>query len=54
MAIKKTSRNLFITILDKYESTAQTHEEHAEKVEIVATGENLILASNKKINIKGK
>ncbi|MDQ0636521.1 hypothetical protein QF042_000086 [Pedobacter sp. W3I1] len=54
MAIKKTARNLLITISDKYVSTSQTHIESAEKVEIVAVGENLILASNKKINITGK
>lgn len=54
MAIKKTARNLFITISDKYVSTSQIHMESAEKVEIVALSENLVLASNKKINITGK
>lgn len=51
MAIKKTAKNLFIKISDKYVSTSKTYEESAEKVEIVALKENLILASNKKINV---
>jgi len=54
MAIKKIAKNLIITIADQYVSTSQTAFETAEKVEIVALGENLVLASNKKINITGK
>jgi hypothetical protein len=53
MAINKTAKNLIITIENKYFSSAKTIEETAEKVEIVATHENLILISNKKVCAKG-
>ena len=54
MAIKKIAKNLFITLRENYVSTSKTYVENAEKVEIVATGQNLVLASNKKISITSK
>lgn len=53
MAINKTARNLNIKIKNSYISLAKTIHEESGKIEIVATKENLTLASNKKINIRG-
>ncbi|WP_185965947.1 hypothetical protein [Flavobacterium sp. ZT3R18] len=53
MAINKSAKNLYITIDNKYYSLAKTFVETADKVEIIATEENLTLISNKKIQLKG-
>ncbi|WP_157956101.1 hypothetical protein [Flavobacterium kingsejongi] len=54
MAINKTAKNLYITITQTYSTSSKTFLENAEKVEVVATGTNLTLISNKKVAIKGK
>lgn len=54
MAINKTAKNLIVEIDNKYTSFCKNFIETGEKVEVAATAENLILASNKKVNIKGK
>lgn len=53
MAINKSAKNLYVTIDNKYYSIAKTFVETAEKVEIIATEENLTLISNKKVQLKG-
>nr|WP_294924762.1 hypothetical protein [uncultured Flavobacterium sp.] len=53
MAINKTAKNLYIRIKDNYLTQSQTFLETSEKIEIVATKGNLILNSNKKVQIKG-
>ncbi len=53
MAINKNAKNLYVKIKHNYTCTAQAIYETAEKVEIIATKENLTLISNKKINLKG-
>ena len=53
MAINKTAKNLYVTLCKSYDSKAKKVEETAEKVEIVATKENLKLLCNKKIVITG-
>jgi hypothetical protein len=53
MAINKSAKNLYIKVKGNYISQSQTFLETAEKVEIVATKENLTLISNKKIQMKG-
>lgn len=53
MAINKTAKNLIIEIDNKYTSFSKTFLEKSEKVEVAATAENLIIASNKKVAIKG-
>lgn len=53
MAINKTAKNLVIEIDNKYTSISKTFIETAEKVEVAATAENLVIASNKKVAIKG-
>lgn len=53
MAIIKTAEKITIKIKNNYVAFAKTIYETSEKVEIVATKENLTLASNKKIQIKG-
>lgn len=53
MAITKTARNLNVKIKNNYISVVKEINETSEKIEIVATKENLILISNKKINIRG-
>lgn len=53
MAINKTAKNLKIKIKNTHMSFSGTMQETAEKVEIIATKENLTLISVKKINIKG-
>jgi hypothetical protein len=54
MAINKTARNLLITIKTNYIASSKTFADTAEKVEIVATGQNLALVSNKKVCITSK
>lgn len=53
MAINKTAKNLIVEIDNKYTSFSKIFAETGEKVEIAATAENLIIASNKKVAIKG-
>lgn len=53
MAINKTAKNLYIRIKGNYISESKIFLETAEKIEIVATEENLNLTSNKKVQIKG-
>lgn len=53
MAINKTAKNLIIDIKRNYISLSKTYCEESEKVEIIATKENLTLISKKKINIRG-
>ncbi len=53
MAINKSAKNLYVTIDNKYYSISKTFIETSEKVEIVATKDNLTLVSNKKIQMKG-
>jgi hypothetical protein len=53
MAINKSAKNLYIRIKGNYISQSQTFLETAEKVEIVATKENLNLISSKKVQMKG-
>lgn len=53
MAINKTAKNLKIKIKNSYASFSKIIHEESDKIEIVATKENLTLASNKKINIRG-
>jgi hypothetical protein len=53
MAINKNAKNLYIKLKNNYTCFAQTIYETAEKVEIIATKENLTLISNKKVNLKG-
>lgn len=53
MAINKSAKNLTVKIKNNYFCMAQTIHETAEKVEIIATKENLILNSNKKVQLKG-
>lgn len=53
MAINKSAKNLYIRIKDNYINLSQTFVETAEKIEIVATKENLNLISNKKVQMKG-
>lgn len=53
MAINKTAKNLIVEIDNKYTSFSKIFTETGEKVEIAATAENLIIASNKKVAIKG-
>jgi len=53
MAINKTAKNLYIKLYKSYDSKAKQVEETSEKVEIVATKENLQLLCNKKIVITG-
>ncbi|MFC0777117.1 hypothetical protein [Flavobacterium sp. HJSW_4] len=53
MGINKTAKNLNIKIKNTYRSSSKTINETSEKVEIVATKENLILCSSRKILIKG-
>jgi hypothetical protein len=54
MAINKTAKNLYVTVKNKYTSTARTFKETAEKITIVATEGDLKLISNRKIIIKDK
>jgi hypothetical protein len=53
MAINKSAKNLYITVENKYYSLSKAFVETAEKVEIIATEENLTLVSNKKVQMKG-
>ncbi|MHC0445195.1 hypothetical protein ACWA1F_07280 [Flavobacterium sp. 3-218] len=53
MAINKTAKNLKIKIKNKYISISKKLDETSGKVEIVATKENLTLASNNTINVRG-
>lgn len=53
MAINKSATNIKIKIKNNYLSTSKTINETSEKVEIVATKENLTLCSTRKIQIKG-
>ena len=53
MAINKTAKNLNAKIKNKYICLTKKINESSEKIEIVATKENLTLISSKKINIKG-
>ncbi|MNY52261.1 hypothetical protein D3C86_1879120 [compost metagenome] len=53
MAINKTAKNLYVRIKGNYISESKIFLETAEKIEIVATKENLKLISNKKILMKG-
>ncbi|KQB40385.1 hypothetical protein [Flavobacterium aquidurense] len=53
MAINKTAKNLTVKIKNEYISFSKTLYETSEKVEIVATKENLTLYSAKKIQITG-
>jgi hypothetical protein len=53
MAINKTAKNLKVKIKNNYTSFSKTLQETSEKVEIVATKENLTLYSGKKIQIRG-
>lgn len=53
MAINKTAKNLYVKVYKSYDSNAKKVQETAEKVEIVATQENLKLLCNKKIVITG-
>jgi len=52
MAINKTAKNLNIEIRKNYTCMAKEIDERSEKIEIVATKENLTLVS-KKIIIRG-
>ncbi|SMP37265.1 hypothetical protein [Flavobacterium hercynium] len=54
MAINKSAKNLYVTIKESYFSQSKTFIETSEKVELVATKENLTLSSNKKVQLKGK
>lgn len=53
MAINKTAKNLNIEIKNSHMGSFKTMHETSEKVEIVATKENLTLYSGKKIKIRG-
>ena len=53
MAINKTAKNIKIEIKNNYISFAKTMYETSEKVEIVATKQNLTLSSNNKVHIRG-
>jgi hypothetical protein len=53
MAINKNAKNLTVKIKNNYTSMSQTIYETAERVEIIATKENLTLNSNKKVQLKG-
>lgn len=53
MAINKTAMNLNIKIKNNYTASSKTINETSEKVEIVATKENLTLCSARMIQIKG-
>lgn len=53
MAINKIAKNLTLTIKNEYTSFSKTHYETSEKIEIVATKENLTLYSGNKIQIRG-
>lgn len=53
MAINKSAKNLYIRIKNNYIHQSQIFLETADKVEIVATKENLTLNSNKKVQMKG-
>ena len=53
MAINKTAKNLSVKIREKYICIAKESTETSDKIEIVATKENLTLMSNKKIIIRG-
>jgi hypothetical protein len=53
MAINKSAKNLNVKIKNNYICLVKEMEETSEKIEIVATKENLTLISNKKINIRG-
>lgn len=53
MAINRTAKNLNVKIKNNYICLTKGINESSEKIEIVATNENLTLISNKKINIRG-
>ena len=55
MAIRKNAKNMTITVKSDYNLTVGGKlEKIAEKINIEAVSENLILSSNKKIISKGK
>lgn len=54
MAINKTANNLKIKIKNNYISSAKTIHEESDKIEIIATKENLTLISGKKVIIISK
>ena len=55
MAIRKTAKNISIMVYNDYNLTVGGKlEKIAEKINIEAVSENLILSSNKKIISKGK
>ncbi|WP_428229420.1 hypothetical protein [Flavobacterium sp.] len=53
MAIYKTAKNLKIKISNVYTCYSKAFYETSEKIEIVATKENLTLYSGNKIQIRG-
>ena len=53
MAINKSAKNLNMKIKNNYICLVKVIDERSEKIEIVATKENLTLIANKKINIRG-
>lgn len=53
MAIYKTAKNLKIKIKKSYNCFSKTFYETSDKIEIVATKENLTLYSGNKIKIRG-
>lgn len=54
MAIRKTAKNITITVKDTYSLTVGNKlEKIAQKVNVEATKENMVLASNKKIVSRG-
>lgn len=55
MAIRKTAKNISIMVYNDYNLTVGGKlEKIAEKINVEAVSENLILSSNKKIISKGK